>query len=77
MSDKETKEFDYSKMATAGDVALEEFDKIFEGMKPAEKRGAQLTVDWLAANYGKAGYKRLLSPKFNGLLTRVPRLNSK
>ena len=67
----------WEEMAAAGMVAREEFVAVFEGMKPAEQKGAQILVDWVRKHFKSAGYKQLLSTKYSGLLTTIPTLEKK
>jgi hypothetical protein len=64
----------FEDMQAAGVVAREEFEKIFKGMSAAEKKGAQILVDWVRKSYKKAGYKQLLSTKYGGLITTIATL---
>ena len=64
----------WEEMAAAGDVARKEFVTIFEGMKPAEQKGVQLTVDWIRKHFKSAGYKQLVAPKYQGLMSTIPTL---
>ena len=64
----------FEEMNAAGIVAREEFVKIFKGLSASEKKGVQVTVDWVRKNFKTAGYKQLISTKFGGLLTTIPTL---
>lgn len=64
----------FEEMQAAGVVAREEFPKIFKGMSAGEKKGAQTVLDWIRKHYLNAGYKQLLSTRYEGLLTTIPTL---
>ncbi len=64
----------YEEMQAAGAVARKEFEKIFKGLSAAEKKGAQVVIDWVRGSYKQAGYKQLLSTRYGGLLSTVATL---
>jgi len=53
------KRFDTQAMDEARDDAVSEFRRLLANLEPAEREGARLVAEWLAAWYRLAGYKRL------------------
>jgi len=61
--------YDPEAMGVAGKKALAEFDDLWAELSEEQREGAKKVISWLKSNFGAAGYKRLLSPKYDGLLS--------
>jgi hypothetical protein len=65
---------EYLDMATIDEMnelipaSREALQEAMDGLTASQREGAEVLYDWLKEWYLKVGYKRLLAPKFDGIM---------